>query len=413
MMADLGMSPSVLQRITNQLDSGLNLLSTLTTGMKLDVLDAMLPSINIGINALWGMWREHRADFKGFIAGLPMMIGSGTQHLLQWGASALDWLAKIYGVGERGWNWFMANVWPTLQGMGNAIRDFFGGGSGAGVEAGGADGSTGSTGRAGGGSPGRGGRGAPPGARDNAYRRTNQVLRVGRWAAENPLLALGIGVTAPIVAQMGVRAALSNPFSRSALVGGGIGYAAAGLGGRSTAGQAVAGLGGVVAGAGAGLLMGGPWGAVIGGLSAAVGGLYRLGSETRNLNRQTAQSEAAGASHARTMEARGYLSPEEMWRRVRAGQRIGRPAGSIRNQQPAAVPRALNSAADWMRRQSERFSPDNIRRAIIEGQVEAARQAAANVPTAKVEISASREFGFQIAEAEGLRLWRNIQLVNA
>lgn len=425
LMSDLGLSPTLLQRILNSLDSTLNLLGALTTGIKLDVLDATLPAIRIGVDMLWGLWREHRTDFRSLMERLPALIGTGLQALLTWGASALDVLGKLYEVTRYGWDWFASNVWPVLASIGAAVRDYGGWGSGGAGEW-----------SAGGGAGGPGG-GASPAMRNTAYNRTRQVLRTGGWIMEHPLEALGIGLAAPAVASWGARAVLGNPWARAAMLGGGIGYMGAGIGGNSIGGQAGAGAGSAVLGAGAGFLMGGPIGAIIGGLAATAGGILRLQRDTNRIRAQQAASEAHGQVVQEDLRQRGYLSARGWalqhgyteaqfdrtglrggdWQAYMRDRRAaGRPAGSVLTdlQRRDPVAASLAAGSDWLRRQAERFSAENIRRAIVEGQIEAARQMAATTPPpARIEVGPSREFSLQMADQEGLRLWRNIQLVNA
>jgi hypothetical protein len=122
------------------------------------------------------------------------------------------------------------------------------------------------------------------------------------------------------------------------------GFSAYGIGSeymrRRQAGQGVWGAGmGMAANAVTGPF--GPLGAV---LAPATWGAQALGRRFAGVPSERDEARTS-ASHAAAMRDRGYLDPEEQWRRIRAGETIGRPAGSIRSEQERAAARTAARTA--------------------------------------------------------------------
>jgi len=178
----------------------------------------------------------------------------------------------------------------------------------------------------------------------------------------------------------------ASPYLALAAAGGAIGYGAAGMAlgtddPRQQAGWgAMSVIGGAAAGAGIGAgigALGGPIGAgagaIISGVAGGVVGTGRMAYEAWRARRQARETEQGGEAQAQELRGRGYLDPEEQWRRVRAGEHIGRPAGSIRTEmEQARPPAAVQQLQDW--RADLQRTLKELPNWIKQGQQEAMRQ---------------------------------------
>lgn len=376
---ELGTDPQLLQRIFTRLEPALNRITTIFTGLKLDVLEATLPTIEAGVSMLSNLWNDNRTQVLAFINGIPQMLETGLQALLSGSATVVRWLANMYERARAGWDWLRSEVWPVLRDVLGGIASAFGWTGG---------GSTGSAPSGGGG--GRAPAGGGPGSRASNFGET--VGRGARWAVDNPLLALGAAILGPTVLQGGARAAMqpgawrtaarfaTSPAGRVALpVAGGIlsgtvgtEIAMRGQGTGSLIGGALTAVGG---GAAIGGAVGGPVGAVIGALAGFGTALYRV----HQLNKQMDEiAEEAG-------------QPAQVARRRRSDDPV------VRN---------LNAVADWLQKQSDEL-PNALRQAMTEAQKQ---QENRDLGTLKVQVAPSREFAAQMEWQQSLAMWRSVQL---
>jgi len=430
---ELGLDPALLQRIFNSLEPMLNKISMVFTGLKLEILEATLPHILIALRSVYALWHEHRQSIDGFLHNtFPELIGRGIQGLLLGTAAALGWLERGYHVAREVWEWLRGSVWPILQGIGRGFQHVFGGGEG-GVGGGvGAPGGAAPWGTAGG--PGSGGE--PPG--DRVQRWTETAGHAVKWALENPVLALGGGVLAYTLLHEGAKFAHAQavriPGLGAAGIGLGIGLGTAALASQVENPWAQAGIqmGGIVAATVAGFARGGgPLGGIIAGGTAAVteAGLGTGYFQAKLQEQQNLQDEQARQARA---TAQGYVTPKayamqhgmsaKEFEREGLGElergyfaevhRVGRPAGGVMGtgiEDP--VTKQMHSWQEWLRQQATSYSPENIRRAIAEGQLEANRQQQArDLGTLKVQVDPSPEFAARMEYQQSLALLRSIQL---
>jgi len=202
--------------------------------------------------------------------------------------------------------------------------------------------------------------------------------------------------------------------------------------------EAGMGLGGVVAGAALGGMMGGPAGALLGAGSAAIVGTGRMGYAAWQASRQARQAEQQFRGQQQRAQRAGYITPRmvarewgwgedfeqgldprrsrqvmaEVHRRQETQRDAARRAAAGPEQDP--VVRGLRSAEHYLARLQESFSPEHIRRAIAEGQQEAARQQTArDLGTLKVQVSPSPEFAARMEWQQSLQMFRSMQVAVA
>jgi len=458
---EFGKNTRLMERIFGTLEPTLNRLSTLFTGLKLEVLGAAIPVIESATSGLFNLWDDNKATVFTAIEQIPEMLGKALDWFFDKLPIAIDWLEKIY-------TWFAETLWPKLSAFFSGVAGLLGismpgaGGSGGGAGGGFGGGQSPRSSSGTGGAPGIGGGGFD-------FDTSNIADRAKDAVADRPWLqVLGGGIVAKLAyeAYKVVRPVLAGG-SRLAQAFGSVGNkvlaaipatsklgAAAsklGMWGMQAEGSALGGIAGkalpIVGDALSGWMTGGVKGdreagriggtAISAGLGALQGGLPGMvvrtlaneGGQFARLAYDMWQSGREANKTATMAASRGYvlrqdvakemgfsdkafqsgLSDEDSSRVEQEYQRRSKARKEGIDNDP--VRNAFDKARDVVEEVGKRSFYDEWKRAMADALKEADDQKAARgVPEAKVTINPSAEFAARMEYLQAQDMFRSLQV---